>query len=326
MTTSYDVYAIGNALVDEEYEVDDDFLSKMNIDKGTMTLVDEDRLSFLHQELGGHSRRACGGSAANTIIAVSQFGGKGFYSCKVANDDTGAFYRENLQENGVFSNLDTGTLSQGTTGQCLVLVTPDAERTMNTFLGITTNFGEKELVLNELEKAKYLYVEGYLVASPTGQAAAQKATQTARSKGVKVALTLSDPHMVTQFREGLKSMVHNQCDLLFCNEREALDFTECQDLDQAQVELKKFTNAFAITLGSKGALVFDGEKTSLVPTPKVKAVDSNGAGDMFAGAFLQRICDGEDFVSAAQFACKAAAKVVSQFGPRLDLQEAKSLM
>lgn len=320
----YHVYGIGNALVDEEVEVSDDFLNKFEIEKGTMTLVEEDRLLDLHKELGGHSRRACGGSAANTVIAVSQFGGKSYYSCKVANDDMGAFYKDNLAENGVFSNLDKG-LESGTTGKCLVMVTPDAERTMNTFLGITTNFSDKELREEEIAKSEYLYIEGYLVASPTGKAAAIKARKFAESKGVKTSLTLSDPNMVEFFKEGLLEMAGDKVDLLFCNEHEAKLFTGKEDLDQVKEELKKYCDSFAITLGAKGSLLYDGKEFISIPTEPIKAVDSNGAGDMYAGAFLYMITHGHSFAEAGTFASKAAAKVVSQFGPRLSLKEAKEL-
>ena len=159
MTTQYDVYAIGNALVDMEYEVNDLFLSKYKIDKGLMTLVDEVRQNELLDALGGTPKnQQCGGSAANTIIAVAQFGAKGFYSCKVASDPIGNFYFQDLQNNKVDSNLQTQLHHSGTTGKCLVMVTSDAERTMNTFLGITASISTDEVVPQAIKNSKYMYM------------------------------------------------------------------------------------------------------------------------------------------------------------------------
>jgi sugar/nucleoside kinase (ribokinase family) len=176
MSKKYDVYGIGNALVDMEFEVSTDFLQKASIQKGLMTLVEESRQTEIISNLHGiQHKRSCGGSAANTMIAISQFGGKSFYSCKVANDETGNFYYKDLLENGVHTNLSTHHLEAGVTGKCIVLITPDADRTMNTFLGITSNFSQKELIEAHIMDSNYLYIEGYLVASPTGKEAAVKA-------------------------------------------------------------------------------------------------------------------------------------------------------
>ena len=187
----YHVYGIGNALVDMEFEVEDSFLQKMNVEKGLMTLVDQDRQAELLSHLTGiQHKRSCGGSAANTIIAVSQFGGKSFYSCKVASDEVGEFYYKDLVGNGVVTNMGENR-EEGITGKCMVLVTPDADRTMNSFLGITETFSEAELVKSEMLDSEYLYIEGYLVTSPTGKAAAIKARELAEANGVKTALTFS---------------------------------------------------------------------------------------------------------------------------------------
>ena len=201
---------------------------------------------------------------------------------------------------------------------------------MNTFLGITANFSESELRESELKDSEYLYIEGYLVASPTGKQAAIKARELAEKAGVKVAITLSDPNMVQFFGDGLKEIIGmnegKKADLLFCNEQEALAFSGSQDLEAAKQALQKIAKTFAITLGERGAVVFDGGEFIEVTTPKVQAVDSNGAGDMFAGAFLSQITQGKGFREAAEFACSSAAKVVSQFGPRLSADQAKTLL
>jgi len=322
----YHVYGIGNALVDMEFKVDDVFFETNKIDKGLMTLVDEDR----QHELMGHldafdAKKASGGSAANTIIAMSYFGGKSFYSCKVASDDLGDFYMHDLHLAGVDSNLGDERKA-GVTGKCLVMVTPDAERTMNTFLGITETFSVDELRFSALEDSEYLYIEGYLVTSDTGRHAAIEARKMAEANGVKTALTFSDPAMVQFFKSGLQQMIGDKVDLLFCNEAEALSWSGADDLASAFEALKQIAGAFAITRGAKGALLFDGENQVKIAPHETRAIDSNGAGDMFAGAFLYGITHGASFLEAGNIASLAASRVVSQFGPRLNASEHKDIL
>ncbi len=326
MSKKYDIYAIGNALVDLEYEVQDQFFKQHQIDKGLMTLVDENRQNALMQALGaGAKNKQCGGSAANTIIATAQFGAKGFYSCKVAKDTYGDFYFQDLKENGVDSNLQNQTRAEGITGKCLVLVTPDAERTMNTFLGITSSLSTTEVDQESIRGSKYLYIEGYLVASPTGKEAAILARKTAEAANVKTAITFSDVNMVKFFRDGLLEMMGAGVDLLFCNEAEALEFTGKTDIYEAREALKKFAKTFVITLGENGAMIFDGVTYIDIEPYKVKAIDSNGAGDMYAGAFLYAITQNHNLASAGKLASMAASRVVSQFGPRLKWHETQEI-
>ncbi len=323
----YDVYGIGNALVDMEFEVQDAFFAEHKIEKGRMTLVEEDRQDYLLNALGNAPlKRQCGGSAANTVIGVAQMGGKCFYSCKVANDTTGDFYADDLKESGVDSNLGIKRPA-GTTGKCLVMVTKDAERTMNTFLGITSTFSETELVESSLKDSKYLYIEGYLVASPTGQAAAIKARELAEKNGVKTALTFSDPAMVQFFGDGMKNMLGAKgVDLLFSNEEEALAFAGTRNLLEAREALKKVARTFVITRGENGAIIFDGDTFIDIESFPVKAVDTNGAGDMFAGAFLFAITHGHTYASAGKLASAAASKVVGQYGPRLKWHQTQEVL
>ncbi len=322
----YHVYGLGAALVDTEIEVNDDFLKQANIEKGLMTLVDEARQSELLTLMESHlvgSKRSSGGSACNSIIAASYFGAKTFYSCKVANDDNGRFFQQDTQAAGVATpKLE---LPEGTTGKCLVMITPDAERTMNTFLGISETLSHNELDEDAIANSDYVYLEGYLVTSPSGKAAAIKAREIAEQKGVKTAISLSDPGMVKFFKDGLKEMIGQQVDLLFCNKDEALGWTDTNNIEDAAEQLKSSARTFAITLGAEGSLVFDGERLSKVSGSSVKAIDTNGAGDMFAGAFLYGITQGQDFETAAKLANKAAAQVVSQYGPRLKPEQHAAL-
>ncbi|VAW61938.1 Ribokinase [hydrothermal vent metagenome] len=322
----YQVYGVGNALVDMEFEVEDRFFADNAIDKGVMTLVEEDRQHELLTHLDAfEGKKASGGSAANTIIATSYFGGKSFYSCKVASDELGDFYVNDLQLAGVDSNVGEGR-KDGITGKCLVMITPDAERTMNTFLGITANFSVDELNIGAIKDSEYLYIEGYLVSSDTGRHAAIEARKVAEENGVKTALTFSDPAMVQFFKDGLQEMIGDKVDLLFCNDAEAMSWAGTDNLESAIESLKKVANTFAITQGAKGAILFDGASIIEISPHEVKAIDSNGAGDMFAGAFLYGITHGHSFYEAGNIASLAAAKVVSQFGPRLAAAEHKEIL
>ncbi|MBC3807969.1 adenosine kinase [Undibacterium seohonense] len=327
MSTKYAIYGLGAALVDTEITLHDADLQNMKVDKGVMTLVDEARQTELIAALEHHliaSKRASGGSAANTIIAASYFGCQNFYSCKVANDENGAFYLDDLRAAGVATPSHI-VPPDGITGKCLVMVTPDAERTMNTFLGISGELSVSEIDFDALKTSQFAYIEGYLVTSPTGRAAAIQLRERAQQHGTQVAISLSDPAMVQFFRDGLLEMIGDGLDLIFCNRDEAIGFTQADNFEQACERLKQYAKKFAITCGADGALVFDGEQSHQVAAPKVMAIDTNGAGDMFAGAFLYCIHQGMDFVRAAEFANLAAATVVTQYGPRLQAQQYQGL-
>lgn len=320
MSKLYNVYAIGNALVDTEVEVTDAFLEKMGLEKGMMTLVDEHRqrelVDALEDEAKPH-KEASGGSAANTIIATSYFGGRAFYSCRVADDATGAFYVRDLKAAGVDTNMDRGDRPAGDSGRCLVLITSDAERTMQTFLGVSVGVCEDNLDENALKASEYAYLEGYLAPSPSGRQAAITLRRMAKENGVKVALTLSDPGIVAHFGDGLREMIGDGVDLLFCNEDEALAFTGADNLDSALGELRQCATGVVITRGAEGAWAWDGNQLHEIATKPVKPVDTNGAGDLFAGAFLYAITEGRDYAMAGRLAAAACAELVCQFGPRL---------
>lgn len=327
MSKKYNVFGIGNALVDIVTEVDDQFLQDHNIEKGLMTLVEEEHQARISDAIDmDKSNKQCGGSAANSVIAVSQFGGSGYYSCKVANDALGDFYKEDLKANGVDSNLHNGQLESGITGKCLVMTTDDASRTMNTFLGITSNYSREEIKEDMLKDAEYLYIEGYLVTSENGQDAMRYAKQLAEDNGVKTALTFSDPSMVKYFRDQMESVVGSGVDLLFCNEEEAMLYTGKDNLSDAKEALKKAAKKFVVTRGENGAIVFDGTDYITIAPHAVQAIDTNGAGDLFAGAFLYGITNGKSYEEAGKLASMASSKVVTQFGPRLNRDQAKEIL
>ena len=321
--SGYHVYAIGNAIVDKEFEVSDALFREESITKGQMTLVEAAEQQTLIDKLKsryGLKKRASGGSAANTVMATQCFGGKTFLSCKVAADEPGDFYAHDLAAAGIHSNLKVER-ETGTTGRCVVMVSPDAERTMHTCLGIAGGISEMELIPDLIELSEYFYIEGYLVTSDSARAAAIKAKSIAEKSGKKVAITFSDPSMVEHFKDGLGEIIGEGVDLLFCNEEEALLWAGCDSLEGAVEALKKTAKQFVVTKGAEGALLYDGENTINIAPYSAKAVDTNGAGDMFAGAFLYGITHDFGFEEAGKLASYASSITVSTFGPRLEPEQ-----
>ncbi len=323
----YDVYGIGNAIVDIVTEVEHDFFEKNNIEKGVMTLVDDKRQLELMKAIDmKKSKMSGGGSAGNTVVAINQFGGKSFYSCLVAKDDLGKFFLEDIKRNGVDTNLKYENCPPGHSGRCLVMTTPDAHRTMNTFLGVSSFLSPEHLDEAAIKNSEYIYLEGYLVASPKGLEAMKAARKIAERKKVSIALTFSDPSMVKYFSKQMQEIVGASVDLLFCNEDEAMIYTGTNSVLEAREKLKEVAKRFAITLGANGALIFDGDTFINIEPYKVKAIDTNGAGDMFSGAFMYGITHGHSYAEAGKIASLASSRVVSQFGPRLEPTQVKKVM
>jgi sugar/nucleoside kinase (ribokinase family) len=324
--SKYHVYGIGNALVDMEYEVDPQDLAALRIDKGVMTLVDEaHQIEIMAHLADRHHVKGSGGSAANSVIAVSQLGGKGFYSCKVANDALGQFYLDDLVASGVDTNRQ-GERDHGHTGRCVVLVTPDTDRTMVTFLGVSGSLSANELVTSAICESDYFYMEGYLVTSDDARSAVVAGHSLARQAGVKTAISLSDPNMVAHFKPGLLEMIGAGVDLLFANQAEAQGMAGTNDLDTTLAYLKTIAREFAITRGPKGALIWDGNRIIEIEAVKVQAVDTVGAGDMFAGAFLYGLTQGWNHERAGRLASAAAAKLVTSLGPRIATHETQAIL
>lgn len=324
----YHVIGLGNALVDQEYKVTDDFLAAQGLEKSIMTLLDASQQDVLLNHLNKEfslEKRAGGGSAANSLVALSQFGGRAFYCCKVANDEAGAFYRHDLENSGVSTRLEVQD-NDGLTGKCVVMVTPDAERTMCTHLGITIDFSEQELELDTLAESEYLYIEGYLATSEIARDAVKVAREKAQASGTKIALTFSDSSMVLYFKEGLQEFLEPGVDLLFCNEDEALEYTGESNFDDAMAALLRSAREVVITRGPAGAVIGQQDRRVQVPGFKVKAIDTNGAGDMFAGAYMYGITQGLTSAQAGTLASRSAAEVVSSYGPRLEPQAQQAIL
>ena len=323
----FDVYGVGNALVDKEFEVDESFFQEHGIEKGLMTLVSQEeqqKLLDVLTEKYGIKKRAGGGSAANTLYALSQFGGNAFLSCKVANDETGDFYINELGNQTIKTNTESQR-EVGTTGRCIVMISPDAERTMHTFLGVSETVSEAEIDFEAVKQSEYVYIEGYLVTSPSAIAAVVELKSFAETNNIKTAMTFSDPAMVEYFLDNVNDVLGTGVDLLFCNETEVKLWAGTEDFDEACEKMKSKAKQFAITRGSDGARLFDGNDYIAVDAHSVEAVDTNGAGDMFAGAFMYALTQGKDFETAGKLASLASATVVSNFGPRLEADQHKKV-
>ena len=318
----YDVYGLGNALVDMEYTIEDSFLANHGIPKGHMTLVDEPALDSLVDGLDGHApTRMSGGSAANTLIAVQGFGAATFYSCKVADDDTGRHFLDDLADAGVVTNNNAAS-EAGKSGRCLVLITPDAERSMNTFLGISSALTRLELDEAALSQSRYFYAEGYMSSADGSCEAAIAGREMAEQAGVKTAISLSDPSMVEFCRDALVKILGNGVDHLFCNEEEALTWAGTDRLDIAVAELKDIGRHLNVTLGAKGSLAVTPTGQAMVDGFPADAVDTTGAGDMYAGGCLYGWTQGMSAEEAAGLGNYAAATLVQAYGARLRTPQA----
>ena len=318
MARNHDVYGVGHALVDIQYSVPGEYLVKLGVEKGIMTLIDTERRQVLFQALKEKEPvlRASGGSAANTMIAVARFGGRAYYACQLGQDELADFYQRDLQEAGVKSN--PANRCPGQTGQCLVLITPDADRTLNTFLGASHKIGPEQLQEEIIADSHYIYLEGYLLSSDQGFAACCQAQQAARRHGTAISLTLSDPFMVLSCKQRFARLLDGGVDLLFCNAEEARALIGEEDPEAACSALGERVASVCITCGSEGAIVHAGGRRSRIPPVRVEAVDTTGAGDTFAGGVLFGITHGFDLEPAAKLGSYAAAQVVSQYGPRLE--------
>lgn len=313
----YDVCGIGNALLDFEYLVEDGFLGAQGIAKGHMTLVDDARMGTIETALRAAevSLRSSmsGGSAANTVFAVQGFGGRGHYIYRLGDDDAGRRFAADLRAAGVGIAGRRG----GDTGRCLTLVTGDAERTMTTCLGVSADLGPPDVDEAAVAGSEFLYIEGYLATADGGRAAAVLARQVAEDAGARTSLSLSDPSMVLGCRDGLEEMLGNGVHQLFCNEEEALAWAGADRLDIALRELRDIAPNVNVTLGAAGSLTATNNGETHVPGFPSTAVDTTGAGDIYAGACLHALTGGAEPADAARFANYAAAALVAKHGARL---------
>ena len=312
------MYGIGNALLDYEYKVNDKILAELKLDKGCMLLNDFEKHFEVHtflKKIRPPEKVVPGGSVANSIYAIAQFNDTVCFSGKVSNDDTGDIFIKCLVDSDVQSYVNKTKDQQS--GECLVLITPDNERTMNTYLGSSALLQTSDINKDAITVSEYLLIEGYLVTSEKTLEVSMAALEYAKKAGSKTVITLSDPNIVSFFRENLLKLFQNKSHIIFCNEQEALNFSETDNLKDAQIFLKEITEKYIITLGSKGAMFFDGENLYSIKGITVSSKDFTGAGDMFLGAFMHKY-DGTNPEETLSFANYCASKIIQVFGAKLN--------
>lgn len=315
MPTTYDVYGVGNSLVDIQARIDDSVLESLQFPKGIMTLVDEATQTRVLQSIrGAKISRCAGGSAANTIAGLVDFGGKAAYAGKTGTDELGEFWLKDMRNLGV--TIEVARV-EGQTGACVVLITEDAQRTMLTHLGLSATLGPDDVSESEIRKSKYVYIEGYLFAGDTTKAAALRAIELAKNNGVKVAFTVSDPFLIHLHRELFWELIAGPVDLLFCNLEEARSLTGLIDPVDCAHKIHQHASDVALTLGADGSLLMHGGKSIPIEGVSTKAIDTTGAGDMYAAGILYGVTNGLTWKQAGHLASHAAARVVAQMGARL---------
>ncbi|WP_018148838.1 adenosine kinase [Henriciella marina] len=313
--TRFDVVGLGNAIVDVFASVEDSFLEEHDIRKNGMTLIDEDRADALVQA-APEGPQLSGGSGANTIVGISSFGGRAGYIGKVAKDPLGDVFRKDMNESGI--PFETHALEDGpATARCVVFVTPDGARSMNTFLGASVLFSPTDIQEDMVRDAAILYLEGYLFDQEAAKAAFVHASEIAKAAGRKVALTLSDGFCVERHRDSFLHLIKNHIDLVFANEDEALSLYQTEDFDEAVARMREDTGLAAITRSEKGSVVIGPDGVVAVAAePVSKVVDTTGAGDQYAAGFLFGVSRELPLETCARLGHIAAAEVISHYGPR----------
>lgn len=315
MNKNIDLCGIGNALVDIQIQIKDEDIKNFNLNKGEMRLVEAKDQQILIEKLKSYDNfKSSGGSAANTIIAFSQFGGKSAYQTLIGSDEFGDFYANEFKELNIL--LPCSVDNKNPTGTCLVLITPDSERTMLTYLGASANFSLDKIQEETIANSKWIYIEGYEFTQKESSEAVYKAVEIAKKNNTKIAVTFSDVFITDIFYDNLKYVADNS-NLIFCNEAEAMKYAKVNNLKDAFEYFEENFNNFVITLGAKGSLIKWHDKTYEIPVYPAKPIDSTGAGDMFAGGFMYGIIYTESPIKAGHLASFSSAKVVSQLGARL---------
>ncbi len=315
METRFDVVGLGNAIVDMIAAVDEDFLGRFDIRKNGMTLIDEARADAL-TAAAPQPRQLSGGSGANTIAGIASFGGTAAYIGKVADDELGGVFREDMNAGGIA--FDTPPLGKGpATARSIIFVTPDGARSMNTFLGASVLFSPDDVQEDVVKSGGILYLEGYLFDEEAAKAAFVHASEIAKAAGRKVALTLSDSFCVERHRDSFLHLIRNHVDIVFANEDELLSLYQSSDFDSAVKSLQADTALAAVTRSEKGSVVISGGDPIAVPAEPVdQVIDTTGAGDQYAAGFLFGLSRELPLPVCARLGHIAAAEVISHYGPR----------
>jgi sugar/nucleoside kinase (ribokinase family) len=316
-SAAYDVLGIGNAIVDILAHAEDDFLKAHGLDKGAMALVDAERAAELYSKVGP-AVECSGGSAANTIAGLASLGGRGAFIGKVADDQLGGVFRHDIQALGIAFDTKPATDS-APTATSLVLVAPDAERTMQTYLGACVELGPDDIDENMVGDAAVTYLEGYLWDPPAAKEAFLKASAIAHAKGRKVSLSLSDAFCVERHRGDFLELIAGHVDILFANEDEIISLYQAKEFDAAMQAVRGHCDIVALTRGPKGSVVLSGDEVHVVDAdPVARLVDTTGAGDAYAAGFLYGLSKGDSMARCAHIGNVAAGEVIQHLGARPD--------
>jgi sugar/nucleoside kinase (ribokinase family) len=312
---AYDVVGVGNAIVDVIARADDAQLGTLGLDKGVMTLIDADRARALYDALGP-ALEMSGGSAANTLAGLASLGGRGAYIGKVRNDQLGGVFGHDLNAAGVDYRTPAATKGPPT-ARCLIFVTPDAQRTMQTFLGVSVELGVDDIDEQAIRAAAITYLEGYLFDREEAKEAFVHAAELAHAAGRRVALTLSDPFCVDRHRAAFLHLVENHIDILFANEAEIVSLYEAPSFDRALQRVRGHCEIAALTRSEKGSVIAAGDEVHVVDAaPVAKVVDTTGAGDLYAAGFLFGLTRGRDLAACGRIGGLAAAEAIQHYGAR----------
>ena len=317
----YDISALGNALVDTQYKVSHEFLSSVGLEADSMTLASAEEQAPIIEKLismGAESVSDCGGSATNSLVAAANYGSKCHHVCRVADDEDGRNYLESLRSAGVDHIGVSSENSDMPTGKCLILVTPDAKRTMSSMLGVSAFLGSSDIDYEVVENSKIFYIEGYMVTSDDNFNAVISVLEHLKGKDTIKALSLSDAGIVHGFKDKFKQIESYGIDMIFCNDDEAIAFSDANDITEAVGFFKSKTYMTAITKGAEGSVVVKDGAEIHADAKKITPVDTNGAGDMFAGSFMHAYLQNHDIQTCAEFSNFASSKIVETFGPRLN--------
>ncbi|SFR45836.1 Sugar or nucleoside kinase, ribokinase family [Yoonia tamlensis] len=312
----FQVVGIGNAMVDVLARAEDAFLEEAGIGKGIMQLIDMDRAVSLYASIGP-AKEISGGSAANTIAGIAHLGGRTAYVGKVKDDQLGAIFAHDLCAQGaVYETTLAPKTEEAETGRCIVIVTPDGERSMNTYLGVTEFLSPDDIDVAQMAEAEWIYLEGYRFDGPDSHAAFAKAIDACKGAGGKVSITLSDPFCIDRHRDAFREMIKDHVDLLFCNRAEMLSMYQTDDFDAALAKAAAEVAIVACTDSENGVYVLADGQRWLVPAVPTQIVDATGAGDLFAGAFLWGLTNGYDLETCGKMGNVAASEVISHIGAR----------
>ena len=315
MTKTYDVVGIGNAIVDVISHGDDSFLDNMGITKGIMQLIERDRAELLYGAMSDRVQTP-GGSVANTIAGIGTLGLKTAFLGKVKDDALGKFYASGMQEGGTDFPNPPDTDAQAPTSRSMIFVSPDGERSMNTYLGAGADFDKDDIPAGVASSTRFVFLEGYLFDKPEGKEAFLAAAAQCRDAGGKTGITLSDPFCVDRHREDFKALIANDMDYVFGNEEEWQSLYQTDDLDAALSQAAAMCETVICTRSGDPVVVIQGEARVEVPVERITPVDATGAGDQFAAGFIYGMATGQDLETCGKMGVAAAAEVIRHVGPR----------